>query len=296
VRVIAWLNLVGNLAIIATGGAVRLTESGLGCPTWPQCTPDSWVPTADLGGHALIEFGNRLMSPILAILAILAVLSVWRFRKARPDLWAHAWIIAGGIVVQAVVGGVTVWTGLNAWIVGTHYIASAILVGVATSMVLRTRRERGPRALAVPAWLFGMTHIATLLFAALIVAGVVTTGNGPHSGDPGVVREGIAWDVLAHVHAWIGYALVAALVVLLVGAIAHGNRRYRNAVLAVTAIVAIQVVVGIAQSRLGIPPLLVGIHMVLAGVSVALMVVLVDATKRPSPTPRGADFPADTPS
>lgn len=280
VRVIAWLNLIGNVVIIGTGGAVRLTGSGLGCSTWPMCTDSSWVPTEEDGLHGVIEFGNRLMSPVLAILAILAILAVWRFRQERRDLWIHAWIIGSGIIIQAIVGGIIVLTGLNSWIVGTHYIASAALVGVSASMILRAGRDLGPRENAVPGWMVGMTHLATLLLLAVVVGGVITTANGPHSGDAEVIRDSTAWEALTHVHAWLGYALVAVLVILLIGAVASRQRRYLAAVLAVILVVAVQVVVGVMQARLGLPPLLVGIHMVLAGVTVALTVVLVDAVKR----------------
>lgn len=281
-RVAAWLNLIGNVVIIATGGAVRLTASGLGCDQWPLCTTTSLVPGIDEGIHGIIEFGNRLMSGVLGLLALWAVIAVWRFRRERRDLWAHAWIILAGVIVQAVVGGVVVLTRLSVSTVGIHYFISAVLVGVAASLLVRAYRPSGPRVRAVPRWLAITTHIASLLLALVVIGGVVTTQNGPHSGDAEVIRDSTAWDVLVHVHAWVGYALAAALVVLLVGGILARARVYVLAVSLLVATVVVQIVVGVIQARVGIPPLLVGIHMVLAGISVAFGVLVVDRLKRPA--------------
>lgn len=340
----AWLNLIGNVVIIATGGAVRLTASGLGCDQWPLCTTTSLVPGVDEGVHGIIEFGNRLMSPVLGIFAIFAVLMVWRLQvmprrvwlllgstlvvalfggillavgasawlaiaflgvaavvllavgvwaaismgsswrrpATRRDLWAHAWILVGGILIQALVGGITVWTGLNAWVVGSHYLASAALVGVAMSFLLRASREPGARERAVPRFVAIATHVSSLLLVLVVVGGVVTTANGPHSGDASVIRDSSAWDAFVHVHSWLGYALCAVLVVLLVGGFMARARRYVFAVMLLMLTVAVQIVVGVIQARIGIPPVLVGIHMVLAGVSVAFGVLTVDRLKSPA--------------
>lgn len=278
-RVITWLNLVGNLLIIGTGGAVRLTESGLGCPTWPTCTADSLVTTPEMGIHGVIEFGNRLLSPVLGILALLLVLAAWRVRGVVRVL---ALVVLAGVVLQAVVGGITVLTGLNAWIVGFHYVASAALVAVATALLMRTRADaQRPRERFLPLAGRILLHASSALLLLVVVVGVLTTGSGPHSGDADALRNGLAWDVLAHIHAWIAYALVAALLGLLVVAIRAGDRRLLGALVAVIGVVAVQIVVGIAQANLGLPAVLVGIHMVLAGVTAALTVVLVDAGRRP---------------
>lgn len=283
VRVTAWLNLIGNLLIIATGGAVRLTGSGLGCPTWPMCSAESFVNTPEMGIHGVIEFGNRLLSPVLGILAILLVLACWRLGILR----ILALVVLAGVVLQGVVGGLTVLTGLNAWIVGFHYLASTALVAVTTAIVVRTGREPGPRQRFLPRWMGILTHVTTFLLLIVLVVGVLTTGSGPHSGDASAPRNGFAWDVLAHAHAYAGYALIVALVVLLVGALRSGDRRYLRSLLLLFVAVAVQIAVGIAQANSGIPPLLVGIHMVLAAVTVALTVLLVDATRRPPLSSRG---------
>jgi len=279
--VTAWLNLIGNVVIIATGGAVRLTASGLGCDQWPLCTSTSLVPGIDEGIHGIIEFGNRLMSPVLLVLAALALLATWGLRGTRRDLWAHAVVIAAGVVGQGVLGGVVVLTQLDMSTVGWHYLISAALAGVCASFVLRASRPAGPRERALPRWLVIATHFASLLLAAVVIGGVVTTGNGPHSGDAEIIRDSSAWERLVHLHAWLSYAFVAVLVVLLVGGLVVRARRYSLAVLAVVLVVGIQIAVGIIQARLGIPPLLVGIHMVLAAILVATMVAVVSSIKAP---------------
>jgi cytochrome c oxidase assembly protein subunit 15 len=292
VLVIAWLNLIANVVIIATGGTVRLTGSGLGCDQWPGCTTTSFLPGIDDGIHGFIEFGNRTLSGLLAILAILAVLSVWRLRRERRDLWVHAWIILGGVLVQALIGMIVVFSGLAMSTVGIHYFLSAALVGVATSFVIRVRRSPGLRGRAVPLWMFVVTHVTTLLMAGVVILGIFTTGSGPHSGDEDVIRDSSDWEQLAHTHAWLGYMLAAALVVLLIGAMTMRQTRYLGAVIAVVIVVAVQITVGIVQARLGLPPLLVGVHMVLAAVSVAVTVVLLDSLKTMVPA-AGTENPAN---
>ena len=278
---IAWLNLVGNLIIIGTGGAVRLTGSGLGCPTWPQCTDTSFVPTAEQGLHGLIEFANRLMSPVLGILAVLALIAVWRIRASRRDLWVHAWIVIGGILVQGVLGGIIVLTRLQMSTVGIHYAISAALVAVSASFVIRASRPAGPRVRSVPGWMAGLTYVAALLLVLVVGGGIVTTQNGPHSGDADVIRDSSAWDTYVHIHSFLSYALVVVLLVLLAGSAILRARPYLMRLVILILVIGAQIVVGITQAQLGIPPLLVGIHMVIAGIATAVMVALVYALKRP---------------
>jgi len=283
IRVFAWLNFVGNVLIIATGGAVRLTGSGLGCPTWPLCTPGSLVPTpalVDEGFHSLIEFGNRLMSPILGILALVLLVLVWPLRTHRRDLFAITWVVMAGIIAQAVVGGITVWTGLNPFIVGFHYVASLVLVCVTAVFLVRMAAAPGPRVLAVPRWYAITTHVATLVLAVTVVFGVLTTGAGPHSGDTLVGRNGFDATLLEHIHAWPGYILFALTLVLV--AVAWARRlpvRIWVTVLLVAEL--IQIGVGLYQARNGLPEILVGIHMVLAALTAATMTVVVMRLKQP---------------
>ncbi|MRG58497.1 heme A synthase [Agromyces sp. CFH 90414] len=288
IRFFAWLSFVVETVIIATGGAVRLTGSGLGCPTWPTCTADSLIPTEELTYHSLIEFGNRLMTGVVGIVAVIVVVLVWRLRRERRDLWTLALIVLLGVVAQAIVGGVTVWTGLNPFIVGFHYVSSLALVCVTAAFLVRMREEAGPRERAVPGWYQGVTHATSAVLALTIVFGVLTTGAGPHSGDAAAGRNGFHAELLEHVHAWPGYALLALTLALVIGAWRLGLPTLRWS-LVLLLIELVQIAVGLYQARNGLPPLLVGIHMVLAALTAATMTVVILRLKRPAAAERPAE-------
>ena len=281
VRVFAWLSFIAEVLIIGTGGAVRLTGSGLGCPTWPRCTPDSLVNTPEMGIHGIIEFGNRTLTGVVGILALAVVVLMWRMRKERRGMFVLALVVLGGIVAQAVVGGITVLTGLNPFIVGFHYIASVVLVTVCAAFLTLMYLPVGRRERAVPGWFAGLVHATTGVLALTIVFGVLTTGAGPHSGDAAAVqRNGFDAEVLEHVHAWPGYALFVLTLVIVVGAwrMRLPVRRWATALLAVEVV---QIAVGLYQARNGLPELAVGIHMVLAALAAATMTVVVLRLKAP---------------
>lgn len=283
IRVFAWLSFLAEVLIIATGGAVRLTGSGLGCPTWPTCTPESLVPTPEMGIHGIIEFGNRTLTGLVGILAVIVVVLVWRLRRTRRDLFLLAGIVLCGVVAQALVGGVTVLTGLNPFIVGFHYVASVTLVCVSAAFLVRMTQEPGPRVRAVPRWYAIIAHVTTFVLALTIVFGILTTGAGPHSGDADAGRNGFDAEILEHVHAWPGYALLGLTVVLLIGS---WRRRSDVPSLALwTALLLIieliQIGVGLYQARNGLPILAVGAHMVLAALTAAAMTVVVLHLKLP---------------
>lgn len=288
VRVFAWLSFVAEVLIIGTGGAVRLTGSGLGCPTWPRCTPDSLVNTPEMGIHGIIEFGNRTLTGLVGILALAVVILVWRMRHERRVLFVLSLVVLAGIVAQAVVGGITVLTGLNPFIVGFHYVASVVLVAVCAAFLVRMYQPAGPRALTVPRWFAGLVHATTGVLALTIVFGVLTTGAGPHSGDEVSVRNGFDAQVLEHVHAWPGYALFALTLVVVVAAwrLHLPVRRWATALLVVELV---QIAVGLYQARNGLPEIAVGTHMVLAALAAATMTVVVLRLKTPvaaAPTER----------
>ena len=283
IRLFAWLSFIAQTMIIATGGAVRLTGSGLGCPTWPTCTPDSLITTPEMGIHGIIEFGNRLMTGVVGIIALVLFVLVWRIRAQRRDLFTLAFIVGAGLVAQAIVGGITVWTGLNPFIVGFHYVSSLLLVCVCAAFLVRMDAPPGPRERAVPGWYAGLTHATTAVLALTIVFGVLTTGSGPHSGDADAGRNGFDSELFQHVHAWPGYALLALTVVLLVAAWRLRLPTIRALVLLLV-VELVQVAVGLYQARNGLPPLAVGVHMVLAALTAAAMTVVVLRLKRPVTT------------
>lgn len=281
VRVIGWLNFLCQTIIIGTGGAVRLTGSGLGCPTWPLCTSDSLIPTAELTWHSLVEFGNRTMTGVLLIVSILAVLFTLRMRRERRDLFTLSVVILVGVLVQAVVGGILVLFHLHANLVSFHYLLSLVLVCIAAAFLVRMNSETGPRERAVPLWYAITTHLTTFAVAVTVFVGVLTTGAGPHSGDDEMlVRNGLDASVLEHVHAWPGYVTLALTLVLVIaaGALRLPTLRWAGALLAVEIV---QIAVGLYQARNGLPVLAVGVHMVLAALLAAAMVVVVMRLKRP---------------
>jgi cytochrome c oxidase assembly protein subunit 15 len=244
-----------------------------------------------MGIHGIIEFGNRLMTGVVGIVALLVVLSIWRLRRERRDLWTLALVVVLGIVAQAIVGGITVWTGLNPFIVGFHYVASLVLVCVSAAYLVRLDSAPGPRERAVPGWYAALTHATTAVLAVSIVFGVLTTASGPHSGDAHAGRTGYNAELLEHVHAWPGYALLVLTLVLVVGAwrLRLPTLRWSLVLLAVELV---QIGVGLYQARNGLPPLAVGIHMVLAALTAATMTVLVLRLKRSTTTHAAASDPA----
>lgn len=280
VRVLAWASLVSQTLIVGTGGAVRLTGSGLGCPTWPRCTDDSFVATPEMGIHGIVEFGNRLLTFVLVIIAILAFLSILRLRRERPELLRLTVALGAGIIVQALIGGITVLTGLNSWIVGLHYVVSAVLVAIATVYVYRVYRGRASTELGVPGWARGLAVATAVGVWVTVLIGIVVTGSGPHAGDASTPRNGLDSELLQHYHSWPAYITFGLTLLLIAAAARLGHRALLRSSLALLAVEGVQIVVGIAQARLGLPVLLVGVHMVLACVLVAVMTKVVLTTRQ----------------
>ena len=153
VRVLAWLSLALQIVLVGTGGAVRLTASGLGCPTWPQCEAGSFVTTPELGIHGIIEFSNRMLTFVLSIVVILVFLAVLKIRRQRRDLFVLTLVQGLSIPFQAVLGGISVLTGLNPYVVGSHFLVSVLLVILTTALVYRAYNgRRGADSLRPGMW------------------------------------------------------------------------------------------------------------------------------------------------
>lgn len=279
-KVSAWVSFVLNVVIIATGGTVRLTGSGLGCTDWPVCTPGSLVPTPELGIHGVIEFANRTISGPLLIVAILVLLLSW-FVAKRRDLIIISGLVLALVVSQAVIGGFVVWLHLNANLVGVHYTISLIIVCITAAYLVRMYEPQAYRVRAVSVGFAVLTHITTLFMAITIVVGVLTTGAGPHSGDENIVRDGFDATLLSHIHAWPGYISLALVIALIVWAAIGRLRPLRWSVTLLVTLV-VQIAVGVYQARTGLPPVAVGVHMVLASLTAAAMTVTVMRLKRPA--------------
>jgi cytochrome c oxidase assembly protein subunit 15 len=171
VRRLAVLSLIGQTVLVVTGGAVRLTASGLGCPTWPRCTGNSLVNTPEMGIHGFIEFGNRLLTFALAAVAALMLVYLWNLRKERKDLFLLALGLLASIPAQSILGGITVLTQLNPWVVGLHFLVSMALVVFATLLVNRafgrTGQFRASPLAALPGVLRpAMTAVAVMMRAS----------------------------------------------------------------------------------------------------------------------------------
>jgi heme a synthase len=282
---LAWANLVANIAIVVTGGAVRLTDSGLGCPTWPRCTDESYVVHGELGLHGAIEFGNRTLTFVLVVIAVAcwvaALLPVLRDRDGadrRPLLLAT--VVALGIPAQAVIGGVTVHTDLNPWVVALHLLVSMAIIGVC--VVLVDRLVGRPRAWALP----GSRRAALATCAVgwvVLYLGTVVTGSGPHSGDEDSRRTGLDPGTVSHVHAWAVYALIALTVATLVLARREGNLPLRSAALALVAVECVQGVIGYTQYFLDLPTALVLLHMLGAALTAAALAWVAISTRAHRP-------------
>lgn len=330
-RLYVWLSLATQILIVVTGGLVRLTASGLGCPTWPKCTDESLVSTAEMGIHGIIEFGNRLLTFVLLVIALLTFATIYRMHSAKRKLvlptvlffsavivlvlslvalvvygliWpvialfvavfiavvgTTIWFIQTanckeprgilvpsfglglGIIAQAVVGGITVLTELNSWVVGLHFLISSYLIALATLLVFRAlpkqMGEVSPLNRALR-WPIAAVSVVT------IVIGVVVTGAGPHAGDINTPRNGLDLEVWQHYHSYPGY-LMAALILLALIAQARVSTAWSSypfrALVILMLVTASQATLGIVQARMGVPALLVGLHMLGAAVLCSLV-------------------------
>ncbi|NUP74932.1 MAG: heme A synthase [Sinomonas sp.] len=274
VRALAAASLIGQIVLVVTGGAVRLTSSGLGCPTWPRCTASSLTTTPEMGLHGIIEFGNRLLTFALGAVALAMVIALWKLRKERRDLFWLAVALLASIPAQAVIGGVSVLTQLNPWVVALHFLVSMALVVFAMLLVNRAYGRTGPHLTqslpALPGSLRPVMVATAVATALAVVLGVVVTGAGPHAGDANAPRNGLDWDLVSHLHAVPAYlvafgALFGLAVVL--------SRRvvgpFRAAVIWLLVLTVVQAGVGITQYYTGIPALLVGFHMFVAALLMA---------------------------
>ena len=296
VRFFAWASLISQILIIGTGGAVRLTESGLGCPTWPRCTEDSFVSTPEMGLHGVIEFGNRLLTFVLIIIAIGMFAMIVRMRAERPELLRLSVALGLGIPGQAIIGGITVLTNLNPYVVGLHYILSAVLVALAAWLLYRVRVGPASKIPSASPLIRGLLPTMLGVLGVSVVLGVLTTGSGPHAGDGGSARNGLNSELLQHFHSWPSYLFFTLTLAALVLSSREGSgasdARLRKALTGLFAVTVVQIAVGLYQARNGLPELAVGIHLILAAVLVALTVTAWLSTREdPESVPRADQRP-----
>lgn len=259
-RRLAATSVVVNVLIVVTGGVVRLTDSGLGCPTWPNCTDNSLVPTSANAGHAAVEFSNRMMTFVVAF----AVIATWLVAMLRRQERTLATLAACSIPAQAVLGGLTVRTHLNPWLVAAHFMLSMAILLITFWLWWRVR-QAAPYVDAGGA-VRALLRLTTLAALATLMIGTVVTGAGPHAGDTDssgkVHRIGLRVSSMAQLHADTVMVLLglSAGALLLVYAL-HLRREVRLACALLLGVELAQGVIGYAQYFLHVPPALVGLHM-----------------------------------
>lgn len=272
-RVAAIAAVIAQAGIAVTGSVVRVTGSGLGCPTWPQCFPGSLVPqphpeVATL--HQWIEFGNRLLTGVVGLVALACLVIAVAVRPRRRRLVLLAATMPLGVAVQAVLGGITVLTGLAWWTVAVHFLVSMVLVWLAVLLVAAFAEGDAPPRWHLPGPLRGLLYTTTTALAALLSAGTLVTAAGPHAGNAATPRLAVGVPAMAQLHAdlLVGFlGLLAGLGFSLraVGVPTRAWRRYT----VLACVVLAQGTLGVVQYLTGVPDLLVSLH-VLGAASVVV--------------------------
>ena len=279
-RPAAIASLVVNIGIVITGGVVRLTGSGLGCPTWPRCSGQSFVPHRAMGIHSAIEFGNRMLTFVVAAVAIVTFVIAWRL--GRRSLTRIAFLLALGVPAQAVIGGITVLTDLNPWIVSFHLLVSLAMVGLSVVLLRRIDEGDGPPVPRVPGGVVWLTRGVFLVGWVVLYVGTVVTGSGPHAGDVHAPRNGLDPRALTQLHTDVVFLLVGPTVAAVLVLHSSGAPSVvRRAAWTLLAVELAQGVVGFVQYFTDLPVALVAIHLLGAALlSAAMTWLLVTVSER----------------
>jgi cytochrome c oxidase assembly protein subunit 15 len=260
-RRISLANLIAQSGIIVTGAIVRLTGSGLGCPTWPDCAPGSLIPVAGQveGFHKYIEFGNRTLT--FLVLAISIALFVFSLLNERRNIIVWSFLPLIGTLLQAVLGGITVLTGLHPSTVMAHFLLSIVLVGISVKIYDYFNNKRIFKPL--PKIVDSYVKLVTLVGLAVIILGTITTGSGPHSGDEIAARFDLDIRVIAWLHADSVLLFVGLIVGLLVITVINKESKDIYKITRTLFIIClIQGFIGYVQWFNGLPWLLVSLHVI----------------------------------
>lgn len=267
-RLIAAAVVLTQAGISVTGAIVRVTASGLGCPTWPECFPGSFTPVGVSEVpvlHQTVEFSNRLLTFVVTLFAALIVLAVTRARRRREVL-VYAWLMPGGTLVQGVIGGITVRSGLLWWTVAVHLLASMLMVWLAAVLYAKIGEpDDGIEVAQAPAPLRWLTALCGVALAGVLIAGTLVTGAGPHAGDKSIERQVERLNVeivpLVHLHAELLAVYLALLIGLAFALWTVGmTKPIRTRLIVLLALVCSQATVGIVQYFTDVPAALVAIH------------------------------------
>lgn len=284
----SWASLVANIGIIVTGAVVRLTGSGLGCATWPQCNDGSYVPHGAISHHELIEFGNRTLTFVLIAIAVACWLSTRRVATGSSDrerlIRRLTLVIALGIPFQGVIGGITVLTKLNPFVVALHLLLSLALVVLIVRLLFAIHDVVPDRVGRLERWL------AIAVFTLMAVAcwlGTVVTGSGPHAGDGGAARTGFPIETVARIHSGSVWLTVFTTVALVVLSLRGGHATVRRWALVLLGVELVQGALGYLQYFTGLPVPVVLLHLLGAALATACAAaVLFSSAFRQTTTPR----------
>ncbi|MFI6166903.1 heme A synthase [Nocardia sp. NPDC051052] len=297
-RLIAIAVILSQAGIAVTGAVVRVTASGLGCPTWPQCFPGSFTPIGVSEVpvlHQTVEFSNRLLTFAVSLCAALIVLAVTRARRRR-DVLTYAWLMPGGTLLQGIIGGITVRTGLLWWTVSVHLLASMLMVWLAVVLYAKINQpDDGIEVVQAPAPLRWLTALSGVALSGVLIAGTLVTAAGPHAGDKSIERpvERLQIEIvtLVHLHSQLLVGYLALLIGLAFGLFAVGiTAAVRTRLFVLLALVCSQALVGIVQYFTHVPAALVVVHVGGAAACVAATAALWASlrTREPVPAPAPA--------
>ena len=261
----AWASLIANATLVLTGGLVRLTGSGLGCPTWPKCTDDSFVPHRALGINGVIEFGNRMLTYVLVAIAIGTFFAVWRWAGTNRSMRRLVLWMGLGIPLQAVIGGISVLTDLNPWIVSFHLLLSMALIAAAVLLVIRVRGTGAESVDVTQAWLVRVTYVVLWV---VVYLGTIVTGSGPHAGAANAPRNGLDPAAISQLHTDVVFLLVGLTFACWLMLRGSAPVAARSALLVLVVELA-QGLIGFVQYATDLPIALVAAHLVGAAILIA---------------------------
>jgi cytochrome c oxidase assembly protein subunit 15 len=254
--------LVVSILIVLGGGVVRVTGSGLGCPTWPSCEGTSIAPIPELGIHGIIEFANRLLTTVLVVAVGWAIIAA-RLQEHRDRMLTRlAWSMFWLVVANAVAGGITVLAKLNPWVVALHFVLAMALLATAT-LTWHRARWRGAPGAAAPRPAGPLARVLLGVTALLVVVGTLVSGSGPHSGDSiAVPRMGLNWTTVVVIHAALALIVIVLTIALyVILRRTPGAALPRRTTLVFLVVLLGQGMIGGVQSLIGIPAVLVALHL-----------------------------------
>lgn len=286
-KAFAWAAVLTNGLIAVTGATVRVTGSGLGCPTWPECHPGSLVPISrsDLSAvHQAIEFGNRTLTGLVLVASLGLFVVLRRAQPRRPGVVGLSAVLPAGVVFQAIWGGITVLTGLAWWTVAPHMLVSLVLLFVAIMVLVRLDETDDPPVPVVPRPLQLLTWATVGVLVALCVAGTLVTAAGPHGGDDATPRLDLPVRALAQLHADLMFAYLGLLIAMTVGYLAvRAPRRLMTRAYVLIGVTVGQGLIGLVQYATGVPEVLVVAHVLGATLLVAAAAAVAMATRTRGP-------------